>query len=92
MKKKAVKKPAREKSHYLVVARHEMDDLPLAIFDGPNAAYTAGTFAEKCDPMGGKDARRVMNSDASTPVCVIVIRFAAGVPSKIVYQRNIKDE
>lgn len=71
---------------YLVVSRHEMDDLPL--FMSPDKQIAIG-FAQGCDPMGSKATRKVMGTDCSTPICVVVVEFWGGEPDSIVYQKVV---
>lgn len=97
VKKKAATKKAATKADstkpaqwpmYLVVSRHEMDDLPL--FMSPDKQIAIG-FAQGCDPMGSKAARKAMGTDCSTPICVVVVEFWGGEPDSIVYQKGVRE-
>lgn len=77
MKTKTKRKPA--KTHWLVLIRHSMEDLPVAIFDGLLAKQNAYRYAKDCDPMGSETVREAMRTDCSTPSCVWVCKFEAGL-------------
>lgn len=80
------KNPSNNPRMYLVVTRHEMDDMPLFVSENK---FLAIGFASGCDPFGTKAARKAMNTDCSTPVCVVVVEFINGEPTGIVYQRDV---
>lgn len=90
MKTKATR--IAHKVHWLVLLRHSMEDLPVAIFEGPDAKRKAKMFADYCDPMGTKEAREVLSTDCSTPICVWVIKFVSGRPVSSEMVREIEDE
>ena len=70
---------------YLVLLVHEMDDVPVGLFENLDGART---FADQLDPMPTPNVRMVFHTDCSTPVCVKVVSFKAGAPDAVVYTRD----
>ena len=62
---------------YLVMLCHTMDDLPLGLFQ---AEHQAREYAKKVKRGDDKLCKSVMNSDASTPLCVKLVTFREGKP------------
>lgn len=58
---------------YLVMLTHDMDDLPVKLFDNETAAFD---FANGLDGEPGEHIRKVFQTDCSTPNCVSVVEFA----------------
>lgn len=78
MTKKAAAR--NQKVHWLVLLNHSMDDLPVAIFEGPYAELNAKIFAASCDPMGTTQEREAMRTESKVPLCVSLVKFVAGRP------------
>lgn len=62
---------------YLVLLRHEMDDLPIGLFATYNEAKA---FAVEHGPDPTDDEREVFYTDCSTPLYTCVVPFVDGVP------------
>ena len=60
---------------HLVLLRHEMDDLPLAIFSDHNSAVA---FAKRVEHGDGDEERicELLSLDSSTPLNVSIVSFA----------------
>lgn len=65
---------------YLVMLSHTLDDLPVALFA---SAWDAQTFAENIKPDDGKSVGKLLQLDATTPVCVKVLTFKEGRPDAV---------
>jgi hypothetical protein len=63
------------RKQYLVVLRHTMDDLPLAIFGNRKKAEV---FAKRARPMPSNKVRNIYLTDCSTPVGVDIYVFVGG--------------
>jgi hypothetical protein len=63
---------------FLVVARTNLDEIPLAIVPSRNRAVLAAQAATEEDVR--KIGRNVMGVDDAAIVCVAIIQFAAGIP------------
>lgn len=87
-KKKTAKKPAPAPKFlngvdgYLVVWRHTLDDIPVALFASRSEARE---FAENTSFRAGYEVAEKFGIDCSTPVCFVIYRFVAGRPEEILY-------
>lgn len=75
-------------TRWLVVLRHEMDDLPLYLVDDKDSAER---LAKAVKPEQGELMASLFGVDSSTPVSVWVIQFA-GMRPEAAYQVKNFDE
>lgn len=61
---------------YLVVLRHSMEDLPVALFATEEEATEC---ADGLDWMPSDDVRYRWDTDCSTPVCICIVKFVDGM-------------
>lgn len=74
---------------FLVLIRHQMDDIPAALL--PNRHLAEGA-ASTIDPMAPEHVREVFKTDASTPICVCIVEFRDGRPVSCDRVRNLTGE
>lgn len=71
---------------YLVLLRHTMDDLPIALFGDRDRAVK---FAQKTRPQPTDAIRNFYNADCATPVAVVVVEFVRGKPKRFVFSKDV---
>lgn len=74
---------------FLVLVRHQMDDIPAALL--PNRHLAEGA-ASTIDPMAPEHVRSVFKTDASTPICVCIVEYRDGWPVSCDRVRNLTGE
>lgn len=67
---------------YLVMWRHTMDDVPVALFANKSDAIE---FAETTSFRASYTVAKKLDIDCATPVCFVVCRFVGGKPTEIIY-------
>lgn len=67
----------------LVVCRHSMDDIPLALF-GETEREQAVAFINKINPDNPDETNPAyFDTDASTPIAAAIVTFVGSVPTSI---------
>lgn len=74
---------------YVVLLRHTMDDLPLALF-GSHADAVA--FAKTVDWMPTDKVRDILGTDCSTPCVIAIAEFREGLLYSLEIVRDIEQE
>ena len=74
---------------FLVLIRHQMDDIPAALLSNRHVAEGA---ASTIDPMAPEHVREVMDTDASTPICVCIVEYRDGWPVSCDVVRDLQKE
>ena len=70
---------------FLVLLRHTMDDLPVAVYDNKkDALFEAKRIAgDNLNGMPTEAIRKVYSTDCSTPCVVCVVEFREGKPIRL---------
>jgi hypothetical protein len=74
---------------YLVVLRHEMDDLPVGLFA---TQKEAAKCAANLDEMPTTFIRDFYQTDCSTPCSVAIVKFSDGEPWQFETVRDFEKE
>ncbi len=69
---------------YLVLRRHNLDDLPMRFF------WDCDDAIEYCDNLSPEDTEGILDifrMDVTAAISIIVLQFANGKPIKIIHDR-----